>query len=506
MIKFFKSIIKSIGYGIKDDPEFKRIRDKHPKISKFIKRRLTPSEKYGLYLTVGILITLFFIYLFFEVIQSYIGQEALVQADLRIINLVSHFRTPSLNQFMLFITDLANGKTITIAVIFSLIILFLLKKWSYINSLLIFVIGGEIFVWIIKNIIDRPRPPLTEALITENSYSLPSGHTFVAVAFYGLITFFLFHSLNKKYLRIISLILGIVLVILIGISRIYLGAHWPSDILASYTSGLAWLSIIITITHIKKKFPKKIIPPPNLKHQTILKITILLVIIFSIFVYSFYKKHPLNSISNLQNPKKTIINVDLKLFEELPKISESITGAPAEPINIIIIANQNILNKAFSNSGWFLLDQINGKTINKIINSFLKKQIYPQTPGLPVFWNTKVNDIGFGKPDSNKPASSRHHIHLWETNFATSDNQTIWVGTAHFDKEIKTKGFLVLPIHSVDQLVDNERESIKLNLEENGFLKSFEKISLTGLTYISKSSGNIFLTDGQAYILYLQDK
>jgi len=503
MVKLIKSVTKSIGRGIRDDLEFKRLRDKYPRFFRFIKKRLTSDEKYGLYLTVGGLFTLFFIYLFFEVIQSYIGQEALFCADLRIINLVSHFRTPSLNQFMLFVTDLANAQVITVAVVCSLIILYLLRKWSYIRSLLVFVIGGEIFVWIIKNMVNRPRPPLTEALVTETSYSFPSGHTFIAVAFYGLITFFLFHSLQKKYLKNISLILGIILVILIGASRIYLGAHWPSDVLASYASGLAWLSIIITITHIKKRFHPGKINPPNIKHKNLAIITFLLITIFSVFVYIFYQKHPLNTI--IVTPvSKTIIQINeinTKLFATLPKISESMTGAAAEPINIIAVANQETLDKAFVDSGWFLLDQISLKTTVKIISAVIQKQTYPQTPGLPVFWDTRSNDIGFGKPNS---ATSRQHIHFWETNFITPDGQSIWVGTAHFDEEIKTKGIIILPIHTTDKMVDNEREKIKNNLEANGFVKSFEKINLTGLTYGAKSSGNNFLTDGQAYILYLK--
>jgi len=503
-----KSVVKSVGHGIKNDPEVKRIYNRYPKFFGFIKKRLTPNEKYGLYLTIGSLITLFFIYLFFEVVGSYIGQESLIQADLRIINLISHFRTPSLNQFMLFITYLAQGEIIAVAVVFSLIILFLLRKWSYLRSLLIFIIGGELFVWIIKNIIDRPRPPLAEALVTETSYSFPSGHSFIAVAFYGLIVFFLFDSLKKKYLKIISLILGIVLVILIGASRIYLGAHWPSDVLASYTSGLAWLTIIITITHIKKKFKPKIILPPRLPPKTITKISILLTIIFSCLVYFFYQNHPLKNITITPKPKTTISTnkINTKLFETLPKISESITAAPAEPINIIIVADKEILNKAFTNSGWFLLDQINPKTSLKIVSSIIENKSYPQTPGLPVFWDTRSNDIGFGKPTPENLASSRHHIHFWETDFITSNGQSIWVGTAHFDQEIKTIGKFILPIHTTDKMVDNEREEIKKNLEQNGFIKSFEKINLTGLAYGSKKSGNNFLTDGKAYILYLQDK
>jgi len=507
MIQTIKSIIKSICLGIKNDPELQRLSQKYPRFFNFIKKRLTPSEKYGLYLTIGSLITFFFIYLFFGIVQDYIGQDILVRADLRIINLVSHFRTPNANQFMLFITYLAKGEIVTVAVIFSLIILFLLRKWSYLRSLLVFVIGGELFVWVIKNIINRPRPPLAEALVTETSYSFPSGHTFVAVAFYGLITFFLFDSLKKKSLKAISLTLGIILVILIGASRIYLGAHWPSDVLASYTSGLAWLSLIITISHIKKKFNPIIVNTPRLEHKTVVKISLLLILLFLIFVQSFYINHPLKQIVTAPI-SKTVIPLDkitTKLFANLPKISETLTGASAEPINIIAIANQETLNKAFLDSGWFLLDKISLKTSLKIVKSIIKKTPYPNTPGLPVFWDARSDDIGLGKPTIENLVSSRHHIHFWETDFITPDGQSIWVGTAHFDKSIQKRGILIMPIHSTELVVDKEREELKTDLEKNGFIKSSEKIDLTGLLYGTKKSGNNFLTDGQAYILYLQN-
>jgi hypothetical protein len=87
------------------------------------------------------------------------------------------------------------------------------------------------------------------------------------------------------------------------------------------------------------------------------------------------------------------------------------------------------------------------------------------------------------------------------------DGQPIWVGTAHFDEEIQKKFGLIMPFHSTELKVDNEREKIKTELETNGFIKKSEKINLTGLLYGSKKgSGNSFLTDGQVYILYLKDK
>lgn len=506
MKKIIKSIINSTHHGVRNDPEVRKIISKYPHIFQFIKKRLTPNEKYGLYLTIGSIFTLFFVFLFFGIIQDYIGQETLIKADLRIINLISQYRNPNLNQFMLFITYLAKAQVITVAVIFSLIILFLLNKWSYLKNLLVFVLGGELFVWIIKNIIERPRPPLATALVTETSYSFPSGHSFIAIAFYGLITFFIFESLNKKYLKKITLIIGIILIILISFSRIYLGAHWPSDVLASYASGLAWLSIIITISHIKKKFHPIIVISPKLKHKTIIQIAVLLLILFFIFTYNFYKNHPLKEISQTLIPK-TIINstdINTKLFETLPKVSENITASPAEPINFIIIADKETLNKAFVDSGWYLLDPIGVRNTIKIIKSILTKTSYPQTPALPVFWDTRPADFSFGKPESQNP-SARQHIHLWETKFITPDSQSIWVGTAHFDQSVKTKFKIIMPIHTTELIVDNQRERLKNNLDQNGFVASTEKINLTGLTYVTKKSGNKFLTDGQAYILYLKN-
>ena len=506
MIKLIKSLIKSIGHGVKNDTEVQRLYQKHPRLVKFLKTRITPNEKYGLYLTIGGVITLFFIFLFFGIVEDYIGQEALIRADLRIINLISQFRTDSLNHLMLFITYLAKGEIIIVGVILASIILFLFKKKSYLYSLLISVIGGQFFVWIIKNIIERPRPPLSEALVAETSFSFPSGHSFIAITFYGLLFFLISQSVKKRYQKNIFIIIGIILVILIGFSRIYLGAHWPSDVLASYTSGLAWLTIIITTNKIKRKFNYQIISPPHLKHKTINKLIVLFIILFFGFVYGYYLTHPLKPISTVKITK-TIINpteIDKKLFVNLPKISETITGAPAEPINIIVVASKENLIKSFTNSGWYVLDKISLKTSFKIIKAVLAKESYHQTPGLPVFWDTRSNDLGFGKPTPADLASSRHHIHFWETNFITPDGQSVWVGTAHFDQSIQKRGFIILPIHSTELIVDKEREELKSNLEENNVIKSFEKIDLTGLTYGTKKSGNNFLTDGQAYILYLK--
>lgn len=508
MVKIIKSITKSIRHGIKNDPEVTRLKNKYPKTFKFFRQRFAREHKYGFYFTIGTLITLFFIYLFFGIVQDYIGRENLIQFDLRVINLISTLRSENINQVMLFITYLAKGEIIAVGTIVFGLILILFKNWRFLYTFLISILGGELFVWIIKNIVDRPRPPLIDALVNESTYSFPSGHTFVAISFYGLLIYFILQSEKNKFLKVVSFIAGLTLILWIGVSRIYLGAHWPSDVFASLTVGTAWLSIIITSLKIKKKFhPLNI--NPHFKKITIFISSLLLITLWVIFIIGFYFTHPLIKKTTIPTIK-TVINikeVETKLFADLPKISESITSIPAEPINIILIGDQDTVGKAFTNSGWYLLDGPGIKSYSRIIKSIIKKESYPATPGLPVFWDTLPNTIGYGKPGSENSISSRHHIHLWETDFITSDNQSIWVGTAHFDEEIKKKFKIILPFHGTRLMVDEEREEIKTNLEENGFIKSAGKINLTGLLYgTKKSSGNSFLTDGQAYILYLKNK
>ena len=508
MVKIIKSISKSISRGVKNDPEIGRLKNKYPKTFSFLKSRFTKNHKYGLHLTIGILITIFFIYLFFGIVRDYIGQENLVQFDLRVINLYSSIRHPKLNQQMLFITYLARGQIVAFGLFVSCLLLFLYKRWRMLITLIISVTGAEIFVWIIKNIIERPRPSLTNSLVAESTYSFPSGHTLVAIAFYGLLVYFVVQSGRNKFLKIASFIFGLGLIVLVGNSRIYLGAHWPSDVFASATVGAAWLTIIITSLKIKKKFnpPKKI--QINLKPKTLIVSSIILVASWLIFIIYFFITHPLVEKQIVSTPKKIIETSEIanQLFKNLPKVSESISSIPAEPINIVAVGSKETLDKAFTTSGWYLLDGPSFKSYTKIITSLIFKKPYPQTPGLPVFWDTLPSPFSYGQPTSPNSIGSRHHIHFWETNFVTPNNESIWVGTAHFDESIKKKFKIILPFHTTQLIVDEERENIKTLLAENNHLQSFEKINLTGLLYGTKKSGNNFLTDGQAYILYLKNE
>lgn len=99
---------------------------------------------------------------------------------------------------------------------------------------------------ILKHIVQRPRP--TEyRLIDETGYSFPSGHSMVSAAFYGLFIYLIFKNVKNKYIKWISIITLSILIILIGGSRIYLGVHYTSDVLAGFFISISYLIIYTSI-------------------------------------------------------------------------------------------------------------------------------------------------------------------------------------------------------------------------------------------------------------------
>ena len=162
---------------------------KHPRSIAFLKARLDITVFSGLTLSILTLTFIYVLALFFGVVEDLITSDPIIAADIRIANLFFAFRTDLLTNIFTWITLLGKSQVILGFIAASVVLLWLWRKNYYILSLFIAVTGSEAFTYLGKLAFHRPRPEL--AVYAEHSFSFPSGHATIAVAFYGFVGYLL---------------------------------------------------------------------------------------------------------------------------------------------------------------------------------------------------------------------------------------------------------------------------------------------------------------------------
>lgn len=157
-------------------------------------------------------------------------------------HLIRQFINPELTAVMKVFTFLGSAEMQSLLAVGALTVLFLLRRPLTEKLFLTAAITGSTLLnELLKNIFHRPRPDVNQ-LIQETGYSFPSGHAMVGIAFFGAIAYLLWTFLPLRHTRWL-MAAGFALVILaIGVSRVYLGVHYPSDIAGGYAAGGAWLT------------------------------------------------------------------------------------------------------------------------------------------------------------------------------------------------------------------------------------------------------------------------
>ncbi|MBU2542667.1 phosphatase PAP2 family protein [Patescibacteria group bacterium] len=189
---------------------------------------------------------LYIVLLLTGVLKSFVNLEIISNIDEIIGSIVNSFQTIMGLKIFSLITFLGEiYLVIVFAIILSVILWMKNKKWQ-ISVLWLTLIGSEVFTYVTKLIVNRPRPEY--AVFLEHSGSFPSNHATVAMAFYGFLIYLLLQYLKNKRERFLIATLGIIIILTIGFSRLYLGVHYFSDVLTGYLVGLLWLCIGINLT------------------------------------------------------------------------------------------------------------------------------------------------------------------------------------------------------------------------------------------------------------------
>jgi membrane-associated phospholipid phosphatase len=215
-------------------------------LHRFLARRFSPKEEMGLHFTIGVALILCAAWAFGEIAEDVVEGATITLVDVRLAHWFRAHATAGFTDAMLFVTHW-NG------ILGSGIMGLLLAAWFWYRKahywlvvVLVSVPGGMLLNVALKHVFRRARPSLEDPLLTLSTYSFPSGHTAAATVFYGLLACYLARHVHSWPARAAVFAACVLMVALVALSRMYLGVHYLSDVLAAGAEGAAWLATCIT--------------------------------------------------------------------------------------------------------------------------------------------------------------------------------------------------------------------------------------------------------------------
>jgi membrane-associated phospholipid phosphatase len=180
------------------------------------------------------------------------------QFDETVLRWLAARRTPQLDFIMLEITSLGNGIVVIMIISIAAVFLWLTKhRWS-VYILLVGVLGGKFLNTLLKGQFNRERPSVIEHVDVVHSLSFPSGHAMGALVAYGSVAYLVGRLEPTAGLRRTTWGIAILLIMAIGVSRMYLGVHYPSDVIGGFLAGMAWLAFVASsVTAVRFFAPRR---------------------------------------------------------------------------------------------------------------------------------------------------------------------------------------------------------------------------------------------------------
>jgi undecaprenyl-diphosphatase len=217
-----------------------------PRLQRFAAARFSPEGEFGLYLTVGVGLILLAALVFAHIAEDVVTGDRITVIDAMLAHWLHAHAAPGLTKLMIAVAywhSVAGTSVMTL----------LVGWWLYrrgardwLLALVATVVGGMLLNVVLKVMFHRARPHFDEPLLTLSTYSFPSGHAVSATLVYGFIACYLVRHLHGWAARAGVVFAASLLVALVAVSRMVLGVHYLSDVLAAVAEGCAWLAVCLT--------------------------------------------------------------------------------------------------------------------------------------------------------------------------------------------------------------------------------------------------------------------
>lgn len=241
--------VKRRWQAVAEHPGVVALRSRFAPQLDFLRDRLSPQSYMGLQLTIGILFLVAASWLFGGIAEDVVHGDPLTVIDKDIAEWLHARTTPGMLAVMQFVTDLASSVWVAGVASFTALVLFWNRYWYRLLTFALVVPGGMVLASLLKMVFHRSRPNFVDSIINFQGYSFPSGHTMAATLLYGILAVFGVMAIDGWRWRVRIIFSACVIVLLVGFSRMYLSAHYLSDVLGAVSVGLAWLALCLIAVH-----------------------------------------------------------------------------------------------------------------------------------------------------------------------------------------------------------------------------------------------------------------
>lgn len=220
----------------------------------FLRNRLSPEGYLGLQMTIGLLFFVGASWLFGGIAEDVMHGDPLTVIDKDIAVWLHERTNPGMLAVMQLITDLASTVWVTVVSVLIVLILCWKRYWYRLLAFMLVFPGGMVLIFLLKIAFHRSRPSFADSVTIFQSYSFPSGHTMAAMLLYGMMAVLGVIAFDSWRWRVRIVISACSTVLLVGFSRMYLNAHYLSDVLAAIAVGLAWLTLCLTAVNTLRRY------------------------------------------------------------------------------------------------------------------------------------------------------------------------------------------------------------------------------------------------------------
>lgn len=477
-----------------------------PRSATFAGRRLDPQHPWGFPWTlagIGMLAGLWF---FLALLEDLITKDPLVLVDIRLHNLVAPFRTAAWTQIMLSLTEFGSPVVLTLlCVAIALCAMASHRPRLAATALLGLGLAGLLSVGL-KSLFSHARP--LDGIVTAHEASFPSGHMLGSAVVYGLVIAILLASGLRRGLRALGVVALLLLIVGVGLSRLYLGVHWPSDLLGSLALALMLLAALLFFLHFRGRIAwLDTYRLPAHRAAGVRAAGVALVLVAMVAAGLIASKTKLLAASPI--PAGHLVNLQslqMALPTGLPRWSEDLVGGNRRAVSLLLVGNQADVAAVFKRAGWLPSEPPTPARLLQAAMTAVKNQTEPTWPVTPAFYADKPQDLSFEKPSTGAPGSSqRQTVRLWKTAYCLlPDCQPLWVATTHFDSGLAMSS-QHRPTSKFDTAADEESAVIVADLMAAG-ARQTASVAVSAPTHSSNAAGRPLNADGRAVILVMPVK